>query len=196
MAPPKRSNRTVRQSTLSFKTKVTKSAPNNSAFKKGSSSSGGATTPSSSQVVCTIDDSSQERAISRKPVKIPKSTTSSSVSSKEEQAAREVSSARLKKFYAAILESRLTAPVHQNSLTLEEKILRHFDLSSQYGPCIGITRAGRWKRAHRLGLRPPIEVLAVALQMEDEMAADHPAEKRDTRRAYIDDFLSTRNAGE
>jgi hypothetical protein len=63
----------------------------------------------------------------------------------------------------------LTSPfaVHQESIPLHEKILRHFDLSSQYGPCIGIPRLTRWRRANGLGLQPPIEVLAVLLREEE-----------------------------
>ena len=37
-------------------------------------------------------------------------------------------------------------------------ILRVFDLSSQWGPCVGITRLERWKRAEEWGLEPPVEV--------------------------------------
>jgi len=51
-----------------------------------------------------------------------------------------------------------------------------------------------------MGFNPPIEVLAVALQMEDEALAkgvgEFSAGRRDTRRAYVDDFLSSRCAGE
>lgn len=54
--------------------------------------------------------------------------------------------------------------MHQESVPLHEKILRHFDLSGQYGSCIGITRLDRWKRANGLGLEPPLEVLAVLLR--------------------------------
>lgn len=77
---------------------------------------------------------------------------------------------------------------------MEEKILRHFDLSSQYGvciprfrfaldylhpglisanvanpaqPCIGIARLRRWRRANKLKLNPPLEVLAVLLKNEE-----------------------------
>lgn len=88
--------------------------------------------------------------------------------------------------------------MHQGDLTLEEKVLRHFDLSSQYGPCIGITRLNRWKRASKLGLKPPVEVLAVVLQMEDQSGktASDEEKNRDTRKAYIDDFLSATSVGE
>jgi DNA polymerase delta subunit 4 len=33
-------------------------------------------------------------------------------------------------------------------------------------PCIGISRLRRWQRAQRLGLNPPVEVLAVLLKEE------------------------------
>lgn len=69
-------------------------------------------------------------------------------------------------------------PVHQKSLSLHEKILRHFDLSSQYGPCVGISRLRRWKRAQGLGLAPPIEVLAVLVREEAGM-----------ERAFMDGLL-------
>jgi hypothetical protein len=39
-----------------------------------------------------------------------------------------------------------------------EELLRKFDLSSKFGPCIGITRMERWTRAEELGLNPPPEV--------------------------------------
>jgi len=119
--------------------------------------------------------------------------------SQQAAAAAKLSKAAVKEYYHEILASRLCTPYHQDSLTLEEKILRHFDLSMQYGPAIGITRLNRWKRAHRMGFNPPVEVLAVVLQMEDEAlakGAEELAGRRDTRKSYMDDFLSSRCAGE
>lgn len=84
--------------------------------------------------------------------------------------------------------------VHQEALSLEEKILRHFDMSSQYGPCIGISRVDRWKRAQRLRLNPPVEVFSVCLQVVEENGKSDT--RRDTRIAYIDEFLSTKTAVE
>ena len=72
-------------------------------------------------------------------------------------------------------------PVHQEHLSMNEKILRHFDLSSQYGPCIGIPRLRRWKRAYGLGLHPPIEVLAVLLR-------EQKTNKGKGEMAYIDEL--------
>ncbi|KAK2794410.1 hypothetical protein FQN51_000853 [Onygenales sp. PD_10] len=77
---------------------------------------------------------------------------------------------------------RIAPRVHQEHLTRNEKILRHFDLSNQYGPCIGIARVKRWKRAHGLGLNPPIEVLAVLLKEEARGIANE--------KAYMDELLS------
>lgn len=105
-----------------------------------------------------------------------------------------------------ILASRVTPPVHQEELPLEEKVLRHFDMSSQYGPCIGIGRLARWKRAKGLGMEPPVEVLAVCLRVEKDLGGTREREHgegdgecgvdrtRDTRWSYLDDFLSTRMA--
>lgn len=52
-------------------------------------------------------------------------------------------------------------------------------------PCIGIARLKRWKRANLLGLKPPIEVLAVLLK---------ELESGDTKsqRAHIDELMSSR----
>ncbi|KAM0122241.1 hypothetical protein ACP6JC_000981 [Aspergillus fumigatus] len=50
----------------------------------------------------------------------------------------------------------------------------------QYGPCIGIARLKRWRRAKMLDLNPPIEVLAVLLKEKDTVK----------QRAYVDELLS------
>ena len=42
-------------------------------------------------------------------------------------------------------------------------ILRVFDLSSEWGPCTGISRLERWNRAEAWGLEPPTEVSSTVL---------------------------------
>ncbi|EMD39333.1 hypothetical protein CERSUDRAFT_112972 [Gelatoporia subvermispora B] len=49
-------------------------------------------------------------------------------------------------------------PIHAKGETMIHHILRVFDLSYEYGPCIGVTRMQRWERAEVLGLKPPPEV--------------------------------------
>lgn len=34
-------------------------------------------------------------------------------------------------------------------------------MTAKYGPCVGISRLDRWKRAQKLGLEPPEEVIFV-----------------------------------
>ena len=47
------------------------------------------------------------------------------------------------------------------SLSAEESQLRQFDLDKRYGPCVGMTRTERWRRAEELGRAPPPAVLAL-----------------------------------
>jgi len=49
-------------------------------------------------------------------------------------------------------------PVLGDGETKIHLILRVFDNSHEYGPCVGVTRLERWERAHALGLNPPVEV--------------------------------------
>jgi DNA polymerase delta subunit 4 len=48
-----------------------------------------------------------------------------------------------------------------DDLPPEERRLRLFDLDKRYGPCIGMTRSERWRRAQELGLNPPPDVHAI-----------------------------------
>ena len=75
--------------------------------------------------------------------------------------------------------------MHQQGLTVHDKVLRHFDLSSQYGPCIGIARHKRWLRAAGLGLNPPLEVLAVLMKEEAK-------EGEKVQWAYMDELMSSK----
>ena len=65
--------------------------------------------------------------------------------------------------------------------------MRNFDMSSHYGPCTGISRLNRWKRAQKLGLKPPIEVLAVIVDAEKREGGNE--KHRDERLAWVDEFL-------
>ncbi|XP_008661861.1 delta DNA polymerase isoform X1 [Zea mays] len=42
-----------------------------------------------------------------------------------------------------------------------ERAGREFDMDTRYGPCLGVTRAQRWRRAAALGLAPPPALLAL-----------------------------------
>ncbi|PKX95286.1 putative DNA polymerase delta subunit 4 [Aspergillus novofumigatus IBT 16806] len=98
----------------------------------------------------------------------------------EDQKAIKITEQELQRYWKKEEQARKAPRVHQEDLSLHEKILRHFDLSSQYGPCIGIARLKRWRRAKMLNLNPPIEVLAVLLKEKDTVK----------QRAYVDELLS------
>lgn len=109
------------------------------------------------------------------------------VRSEAEEKGGKVSEAQVKRYWKGKEEERIAPRVHQQGLGVNEKILRHFDLSSQYGPCIGIPRMKRWKRAETLGLKPPTEVLAVLLK--EEKSGNGKAE-----RAFMEGLLTSRLA--
>ncbi|KAE8356335.1 DNA polymerase delta subunit 4 [Aspergillus coremiiformis] len=100
--------------------------------------------------------------------------------SEEDEKAIKITQRDLQQYWRKQEEKRKAPRFHQQELTLHEKILRHFDLSSQFGPCIGIARLKRWRRANSLNLNPPLEVLAVLLKQKDNMK----------QRAYIDELMS------
>lgn len=56
---------------------------------------------------------------------------------------------------------------------------------SQFGPAIGIPRTKRWHRASKLGLNPPLEVLAVLLKEEEK-------KNKTVERAYVDELMGAK----
>ncbi|KAI4671295.1 uncharacterized protein J4E88_009329 [Alternaria novae-zelandiae] len=109
-------------------------------------------------------------------------------STPEEDQARRISDAAIKKYWAAKEKQRRAPRAHQGAISLHEKILREFDMSAHYGPCTGIARLKRWKRAQRLDLDPPIEVLAVLLREQDAGDKDRIA----VQRSIVDDILNSK----
>ncbi|KAK4954215.1 hypothetical protein LTR10_007645 [Elasticomyces elasticus] len=103
----------------------------------------------------------------------------------EQAEARKISDTQIKRYWRQKEEERLAPRVHQEGITVFEKVLREWDMSGQYGPCIGIARLKRWKRANLLGLKPPIEVLAVILK---EMEAGNTK----SQRAHVDELMSSK----
>ncbi|KAK6437768.1 hypothetical protein LTR95_006040 [Oleoguttula sp. CCFEE 5521] len=103
----------------------------------------------------------------------------------EEARARKLPDAQIKRYWAEKEAERLVPRVHQEGLGLAEKVLREWDMSGQFGPCIGIVRLKRWKRANVLGLNPPIEVLAVLLKEQDKGNGK-------IQRAHVDELMSSR----
>ncbi|EFQ97014.1 hypothetical protein MGYG_00057 [Nannizzia gypsea CBS 118893] len=205
MAPRRRAadssaSRKSGQATLQFGTQSKISKPFSSAsipgkdLKKQPSSPKEISLPSHSLPKKQDDDQQQLQEPTAEVQATPASTTSTAVvqkqaraeaalpKSKEDERAEALTVEQLETYWRAEERKRTASRVHQADLSIEEKILRHFDLCSQYGPCIGIARIKRWRRAHALGLNPPIEVLAVLLKKETRAKV--------SEKAYMDELLS------
>ncbi|EEB89626.1 hypothetical protein MPER_12255 [Moniliophthora perniciosa FA553] len=55
------------------------------------------------------------------------------------------------------------SPIHAEGKNRIHHILNVFDMSYEYGPCIGLTRLERWDRANTMGLNPPVEIRDILL---------------------------------
>ncbi|THH01837.1 hypothetical protein EW145_g6848 [Phellinidium pouzarii] len=76
-------------------------------------------------------------------------------------------SGRLAKLYGQSREKMGNQrPIHAEKQTMVHQILRTFDTSYEYGPCVGMTRLERWERAHALGLKPPVEIRDILTTMK------------------------------
>lgn len=56
----------------------------------------------------------------------------------EDEAARRITDTAIKRYWAAKEKQRLAPRVHQNDLSMHEKILREFDMSAQYGVSLNL----------------------------------------------------------
>lgn len=171
------------QSTLSFNNRVSKSG---AAKATGKDAAAAAATELESPIATPPPSKKAKIEEAEEAVVEPEDESQEVEDDKPEAEVRasKITDAQLRKYWKGVEEARLAKRVHQEELGLGEKVLRYFDISSQYGvgfspfpflvkcliltiilqPCIGMPRMKRWSRAERLGLNPPIEVLAVLLK--------------------------------
>lgn len=55
-----------------------------------------------------------------------------------EEKAKKIPETQIRKYWKGKEDERIAPRVHQQGLSVNEKILRHFDLSSQYGVSLSI----------------------------------------------------------
>ncbi|KAJ5497467.1 hypothetical protein N7463_009454 [Penicillium fimorum] len=182
---PRRAANTRSQSTLSFGTRgrVTKpvTAPSHKAKALDSTplpDKSAPATPEPQQLSITPNEPSKPH-VAELAVRQQAAVEHQAPLSEEDKRALKLNKQDIWRYWRAQEQTRKAPSAHQQGMDVEEKILRHFDLSSQYGPCVGIARVKRWRRANQLKLNPPIEVLAVLLKG-----------KNTKERAYIDELLS------
>ncbi|KAI1432144.1 DNA polymerase delta, subunit 4-domain-containing protein [Xylaria sp. CBS 124048] len=174
-----------KQATLSFNHKVTKSVPKST---KNISSAPTKQSPLAKHVAnaepavkendIDVDVEEKAQADKHQPVvPVHKKT-------KAELRADKISDRQISRYWRGVESERRTKTVHQEGLSMAEKILRYWDVNSQYGPCVGISRVKRWQRADRLGLNPPIEVLAVLMDQEKKGV-------KNIQMAHMDEILNS-----
>ncbi|MCJ1246508.1 hypothetical protein MMC30_003716 [Trapelia coarctata] len=187
------------QPTLSFNSraaKVTKPSASSSKSSKAPKntklsdvlSTDSVATPSPAQdalVDLEEDGKAEGETTSELAMKEQVTTEKKQESSEAEERARGISDAQVKRYWKGKEEGRKAPRVHQQGLSLEDKILREFDLSYHYGPSIGIPRTKRWKRAAALNLNPPIEVLAVLLKQDAKKAGS-------MQRSQVDELMRSK----
>lgn len=119
------------QSTISFQNKITKPLPSHA--KKANVTTTAATKaklPASPSVEPDVVDIDLEKEDEQVEVKTePQVPTQSEAELK----AAKITDAHIKKYWKSIEENRIAPRVHQGDLSQSEKILRYFDVSSQYG---------------------------------------------------------------
>ncbi|KAG1774158.1 DNA polymerase delta, subunit 4-domain-containing protein [Suillus placidus] len=77
----------------------------------------------------------------------------------EQRPTLDVSDKIYRKNYAHVREKTgHLEPIHAEGQNKIHQILRVFDMSYEYGPCVGMSRLERWERAASFGLNPPDEV--------------------------------------
>ncbi|CAI7633977.1 unnamed protein product [Penicillium glandicola] len=181
--PRRAANKPGSQSTLSFGGgRVTKpvTAPSHKAkaLTPSLSDKAPSATPEPQQLSVTPNEPSKPH-VAELAVRQQAAVEHQAPQSEEDKRALKLNKQDVWRYWQAQEQTRIAPSAHQQGMDVEEKILRHFDLSSQYGPCVGIARVKRWRRANQLKLNPPIEVLAVLLKG-----------KNTKERAYIDELLS------
>ncbi|RYP42131.1 hypothetical protein DL767_000496 [Monosporascus sp. MG133] len=192
MPTTRRSSRPAgRQSTLSFNHRVTKSSVPKSA--KSGAKSVVSTTPTKQSPlgkhVSTADLESEPEPQVKEEEEVKAVVPEPEPEKSEaELRAQKITDSQIDQYWRALERERKAPRVHQEDLSLAEKVLRYWDVSSQYGPCVGISRIKRWKRAQRLGLNPPVEVLAVLLKEEKKGT-------KGIERAHIDEILNATVVG-
>lgn len=71
------------------------------------------------------------------------------------------------------IDALLAQTVHAEDQNRVHHILRAFDLDPTFGPCLGMTRLERWKRANSLGEDPPKEVYDILLSQQGVLKGEY-----------------------
>lgn len=125
-----------RQSTLSFNTKVTKPVPKSAKDLTASSAPAAkkefAPTPVKAEPE-TVELPPKTEDIEEAKEQLEAESEPELEKSEAELRAEKISNTQIDQYWSSIENARLSKPVHQEDLDISEKILRYFDVCSQYG---------------------------------------------------------------
>ncbi|KAG6008536.1 hypothetical protein E4U21_004376 [Claviceps maximensis] len=179
------------QSTISFTNKVTKPVPRDVKSlvtaphtPKFDVEVPGRTKPIENKVEGEVNKEKEDKNVESEDEEAQQAEMAAAERSEADIRAEKLTDTHINNYWKGIERERKAPRVHQEGLSVNDKVLRYFDVSSQYGPCIGIERTKRWQRAERLGLKPPIEVLAVLLK-------EHKKASGGGETAQIDSILNS-----
>jgi len=131
----------LKQATLSFNHRVTKPVPKSAkdavvsdkdATPVRPSPLSEVTQPDDEPAVSPTEEQAPDEPVAPTPVSAPAPVPAPEQSEAELEAGR-ITDARIAHYLRGIEAQRLAKPVHQEELGVGEKVLRHFDVSSQYG---------------------------------------------------------------
>ncbi|KAG6334261.1 hypothetical protein ID866_4818 [Astraeus odoratus] len=112
-------------------------------------------------------DGTRQKRSSRDSDDPPKEAEDAPVAPERENLDVEDKADRYRRYYNEAREKLgYIDPIHSNGQNKIHMMLRFFDMSYEYGPCVGMTRLERWERAETLGLNPPSEVRHILLTKE------------------------------
>lgn len=83
------------------------------------------------------------------------------VKSEAEEKGSKVSDAQVKRYWKSKEDERTAPRVHQRGLSVNEKILRHFDLSSQYGVSSSLVASCSYHTAYEWGMLTTFRTVAL-----------------------------------
>lgn len=125
------------QSTISFASRVTKSVPKDA--KKAALADAPkqatvkATSPPKDEPVETPTEELSADEVSAEEAEPTQDVTPDEEKTEAELRAEQLSARDIARYWAGVEGERIAPRAHQEGLTLSEKILRYFDVSSQYG---------------------------------------------------------------
>ncbi|KAK0501666.1 DNA polymerase delta, subunit 4-domain-containing protein [Armillaria luteobubalina] len=172
--PRSKSTSTLRQQRLSFST-VKRTSSSGSKKPAGNPKSESVVLDLSDDIdLSSSEDEDEQVQVVRSPHKDKRIVEPSTKTKGKGKVDLVETDAKWRSIYGAYKEkSGVNEPIHGEDQDKFHEILRIFDLSYEYGPCIGVTRLERWERAAKMGLNPPSEIYDILTTQQGRDHSDY-----------------------